>query len=83
MLSGKRLDVLPVTTHVGPLQIIVPERHLARIASIFIGLCGCGHRNRLRAMICRSAGGYGSHVTDEKLLAKEAEKDSKKKGSKQ
>ena len=61
MLSGQRLDVLPVTTHMGPLQIVVPERHLARIASILIGLRGGGHGNGLRAMICRSAGSYGSH----------------------
>lgn len=46
----------------GPLQVIVSERHLAGIASIFVGLSGSGHGDGLRAMIYRSAWGYGSHI---------------------
>lgn len=61
-ISGERLDLLPISSHVGPLQVIVSEGHLAGVASIFVGMSGSGHGNGLRAMIPRSVWGDGSHI---------------------
>lgn len=72
-ISSERLDLLPISSHVGPLQVIVSEGHLAGVASIFVGMSGSGHGNGLRAMIPRSVWGDGSHIDCTQISLKEVE----------
>lgn len=44
-------NLLPIASHVGPLQFAVSKSYLTRVAGIIIPLSGSGNRDRLGARV--------------------------------
>lgn len=68
------MSLLPVSSHVGPLQFAVPERHLAGVARILVELGRSGNRNGLWPRRSRSTRGYSGHAVIEKVNFREGKK---------